>query len=185
MARIETWFNQDLQEPVKVHFLDGVVFSNDNKGNLIGVQVFNNGTPVSLTGSVTGYCVLATGQAIPVAGTISNNKAYIVLPDTAYSVPGAINIILKLTSGTDVTTLAAVVSTVFGVGSVVTDPSQATIDAWTAQINATLTALQNGAVRYDTTQSLNASQKTQARNNIGANTTAVQISGDDYRIVIP
>lgn len=185
MARIETWFNQDLKEAVKVRYLDGVVFSEDNKGNLVGVNVFSDGAAVNLSGSCTGYCVLASGSSIPVAGTVSSNKAYIVLPDTAYDVPGPINIILKLVSGTTITTLAAIVSTVFGVGSVTTDPSQETIDAWSAQITATLTALENGAVLYSQSQSLTTSQKEQARTNIGADASAVNISGDDYKIIVP
>lgn len=185
MARIETWFDQDLKEAVKVRYLDGVVFSEDNKGNVVGVNVFSDGQPVMLSGSVSGYCVLATGISIPVAGTISGNHAYIVLPATAYSVPGPINIIIKLVSGTDVTTIAAIVSTVFGVGSVTVDPSADTIAAWSAQISATLAALEAGAVLYSESQSLTTAQKEQARSNIGANTTAVQVSGDDYRIVVP
>ena len=182
---VESWFNQDFKEAVKVRYLDGVVFSMDNRGNLIGVNMFNNGSPATLSGSCTGYCVLATGLTIPVAGTVTGNKAYIILPDSAYEVPGPINIILKLINGSDVTTIAAIVSTVFGIGDTVADPSAETIAAWSAQISATLAALESGAVLYSESQSLTASQKTQARNNIGANTSAVQISDDDYRIVIP
>ena len=185
MAQIETWVNQDLNEPVQVHFLNGCVFNADNKGNLVGVQVFKDGEPYTLSGSVTGYCILASGVSIPVAGTVTSNKAYIVLPDSAYTTPGVINIILKLFDNTAITTLAAVVSTVFGIGGVITNPSTATIEEWTEQINATITTLQNGAVRYDASQSLTTEQKTQARNNIGAKTSATQLATDDYRIVIP
>lgn len=185
MARIETWFDQDLKKPVTVHNLCGNFFNADNKGNLIGVRVFDDGTPVNLTGNAVGYCILANGASVPVTGSISENRLWIIMPDTAYAVPGAINIILKNVNGTDIATLAAVVSSVIGIGGVITDPSQQTIDAWTDQINSTISALQNGAVRYDTTQSLTAAQKTQARNNMGANTSAVLVSGDDYRIVVP
>lgn len=185
MARIETWFNQEIMEPVKVQYIDGNVFCDDNNGNLIGVKMFKNGSPLNLTGSIIAYCVLATGVSIPVAGTISANTAFVILPSSVYSVPGPINIIIKNINSSDITTIAAVVSSVIGVGDIVGDPSQQTIDAWTAQINATITALQNGAVRYDTSQSLTTDQKLQARENIGANTSVVQISGEDYRIVIP
>lgn len=185
MAVIESWFDQDLKAAVKVRYLDGVVFDADNKGNLVGVRVFSDGSPVNLSGSCAGYCVLANGNSIPVIGTVSGNTAYIILPDTAYSVPGPINIILKLTSGTTVTTLAAIVSTVYGVGTVTTDPSQATIDAWTAQITATLEALEAGAVLYSESQSLTAEQKAQARSNMGANASVQLISGNDYKIIVP
>ena len=185
MAVIESWFEQDLNEAVKVRYLDGVVFDADNKGNLVGVRIYRNGSPVNLSGSCNGYCITASGNSIPVIGTISGNTAYIVLPDTAYAVPGPINIILKVVDGTTVTTLAAIVSTVYGTGGVAVDPSQATIDAWSAQISATLTALESGAVLYSESQSLTTGQKTQARNNIGANVSAVLISGDDYKLIVP
>jgi hypothetical protein len=185
MAVVESWFNQDLNEAVKVQHLNGVVFTDDNNGNLIGVKVFKDKVPVNLSGSCTGYCILADGLSIPVAGTVSNNTAYILLPDSAYIVPGPINIILKLTSGTTVTTLAAIVSTVIGVGSSIGDPTQETIDAWTAQISATLAALEAGAVLYSETQSLSDTEKTRARNNIGANCSATLISGENYKITIP
>lgn len=185
MARIETWVDCDLKKPVLMHYPKGLMFSEDNLGNLVGVNVYSDGEPVTLAGAVTGYCILANGASIPVAGTRSTNKAYIILPETAYKVPGLIVIILKLTEGTAVTTLAALSATVVGIGDVAADPSQATIDAWTAQINAVIAELQNGAVRYDAAQTLTANQKAQARNNIGANTSAVLVSGEDYRIVVP
>lgn len=182
---VESWYNQDFREAVKVRHLDGIVFSDDNRGNLIGVHMYMDGAPAALSGSCTGYVILATGLSIPVAGTISGSDAYIVLPDSAYAVPGPINIILKLVQGTNITTILAVVSTVYGIGSTTVDPSAETIAAWSAQITATLTALENGAVLYSQTQSLSAAQKAQARVNIGANATAVNISGDDYKIVFP
>ena len=182
---VESWYNQDFREAVKVRHLDGIVFSEDNRGNLIGVHMYRDGAPAALSGSCTGYVILATGLSIPVAGTVSGSDAYIVLPDAAYAVPGPINIILKLVQGTDVTTILAVVSTVYGIGSTTVDPSAETIAAWSAQISATLQALENGAVLYSESQSLTTAQKTQARANIGANATAVLISGDDYKIVVP
>ena len=185
MAQLETWVRQDILEPVKVRYLDGVVFAADDKGNLVGVELYRGGVAVTLSGSCTGYCVLSSGVTIPVAGTILDNKAYIVLPDSAYTTPGTINIILKIAYDNTVTTVAAIVATVFGIGDVVTQPSTQTIAEWTAQINATITLLQNTAVRFDTTQSLTAAQKAQARSNIGANTSVVQISGNDYKIIVP
>ena len=185
MARVETWFNQDLKEAVKVHYLDGAMFSEDNNGNLIGVNVYSNGSPVNLAGSVIGYCVLSTGASVPVIGAISGNKAYIVIPNTVYAVPGNVNIIIKLVSGNDITTLAAVVTSIIGVGGVAADPSAETIAAWTAQINATLAIIAAGSVMYTQSQSLTNAQKLQARTNMGANTSAVLLSGNDYAIVIP
>ena len=185
MANVETWFNQDMSEPVKVHFLNGNLFCDDNNGNLIGVQTYKDGSAYPLTGSVQGYCVTPTGQAIPVIGTLTGNKAYIILPDSVYAIPGTINIIIKLTSGTDVATICAVIANVIGVGSVAVEPSTATIEAWSAQIAATLATLESSAVLYSASQSLTTEQKAQARNNIGANTSVSLISDDDYKIIIP
>lgn len=114
MARIETWFNQDLKKPVKVQYLDGNVFSQDNRGNLVGVNVFDNGTVASLSGDVSANVIRSDGATVAISsGTLSGNKASVVLPQSAYAIPGVISIIIKLTSGTVVTTLCAVVANVY------------------------------------------------------------------------
>ena len=123
MARIETWFNQDLQKSVEVHHIKGNVFTADNKGNVIGVNVFKNGIPVNLTGTVTGSIIRADGVTVIVSGTISGNQAYIVLPQSAYAVPGLLSIVIKLSSGNDITTICAVVGTVYmSTTNAVSDP---------------------------------------------------------------
>jgi hypothetical protein len=185
MAVIETWFDQDLNEAVKVHHLCGNVFYEDNGGNLVGVRLFKDGEPVRITESCIGYCVIANGASILVYGAVSGNKAYISIPAAAYLVPGPINIIIKLTNGSVVTTVCAVVSTVYGSGGITADPGQSTIDAWTAQINATIAAVQAGAVRFNASQSLTDAQKLTARNNIGTAATVQYISGNNYKAIIP
>lgn len=186
MAKVETWLDCDLKKPVKVHQMNGNVFSHDVDGNLIGVNVYSDGEPVTLSGTVIGYCIIPDGSTISIAGTRSGNKASIVLPEAALLLSGMVNIVIKLTDNGVVTTLAAIVSSVFKTRTDVSvTPSQQTIDDWTAQINSTIATLESRTVRFDTTQSLTAEQKTRARNNIGANTSAALVSGDDYRIVVP
>ena len=185
MAIIESWVAQDLKKPVEVRYIKGNIFQDDNNGNLFGVIVTDNGSSASLTGTVIGYCIRANGTTVPVSGTLSSNKASIILPDSAYIIPGQLNIVIKLTGSTVATTLAFIVVTVIGIGSITATPSDQTIEEWTRQINATIALLENGAVRYDESQSLSASQKLQARANIGANTSVVLVSGNDYKIVIP
>lgn len=185
MAVIETWFQQDFSEPVKVKHLDGFVFSSDDKANLIGVRMYRNGSPQQLYGSIIGYCVLADGMSIPVNGNISENSASIIVPDSAYSVPGPISFVIKNVDGASVTTLACIVSIVHGVSGVTVDPSQEIISMWTAQINAAIADVEDSAVLYSEAQSLTAEQKQQARNNISASAYAVLRANDDYRIVIP
>lgn len=113
MARIETWYNQDLQEPVKVHYLDGNVFSADVQGNVIGVRVTNNGTPYTLSGTVLGNIIRSDGVTVPVTGVRTGNQATIALPAQAYAVPGVISIIVKLIDESDTTTICAVVANVY------------------------------------------------------------------------
>lgn len=113
MAQIETWYDQDLKNPVKVHYLHGNVFSQDNQGNIIGVKVFDNGQPVNLSGSVSAYIVRPDGVTVPATGTINGNKASVTLPEAAYAIPGVISIVLKIAAGLIITTLLAVVATVY------------------------------------------------------------------------
>ena len=113
MARIEAWFNQDLKKAVKVQYLDGNVFSQDNNGNVLGVNVFDNGSPASLSGSISANIVRADGATVAATGSFSGNQAYVVLPQSAYAVPGILSVVLKLTSGEDVTTLLCVVGNVY------------------------------------------------------------------------
>lgn len=144
MAVIETWFNQDLQQPVKVHYLNGSLFSHNGNGNRIGVHVFNNGTPVTLAGTVSGYVVTADGSTVPCTGSRSGNNASILIPAAAYQ-PGAVFITVFLTDGNTVTTLASVATNVLQArtnnqvspGSVVTD--------WTQTINAAMLSVQDAA----------------------------------------
>lgn len=145
MAVIETWFTQDLQMPVKVQYIDGNLFSHNGGGNRIGVIVTNNGSPVNLSGSVSGYAVLSDGTTVPCTGTRSGNQASILIPPAAY-VPGSIMISIFLTDGSTVTTLLALSSSVIMTrtntqvdpGSVVTD--------WTNTINAAMQAVTDASV---------------------------------------
>lgn len=186
MAKVETWLNCDLKKPVIVHHMNGNMFSHDESGNLIGVNVFSDGEPVTLSGTVIGYCIVPDGTTISIAGTRSGNQAYIILPETALLLSGMVNIVIKLSENNAVTTLAAIVSSVFKTRTDISvTPSQQTIDDWTAQINSTIATLESRTVRYDANQSLTPAEKTRARNNIGANASAVLIYDENYRIVVP
>ena len=113
MAVIETWYNQDVQSPVQVQYLNGNVFSQDNFGNLIGVHVFDDGEPAVLSGTVSGNIIRADGGTVAVTGTLSGNDCYIILPEAAYAIPGPISVIVKLTGGGSTTTLCAIVANVY------------------------------------------------------------------------
>jgi lysophospholipase L1-like esterase len=113
MAQIESWFAQDLTKPVKVHYIDGNVFSQDNDGNLVGVRVFADGEPATLSGTVAANVIRADGGTVAVSGTLSGNAVSVVLPAAAYAVPGIISIIIKLTDDETITTLCAAVANVY------------------------------------------------------------------------
>lgn len=96
MAIFETWLKNDLKQPVKVEKLEGNLFSADSGGNLIGVEVYDNGQPASLSGAVTGYILRADGTTVILTGTLSGNKASIVLPSSAYVIIGWESIVIKV-----------------------------------------------------------------------------------------
>ena len=150
MARIETWYEQDLKKPVLPQYLEGRFFSFDNVGNLVGVNVYDNGSPATLSGSVTGYCVLQDGTTVQVNGTRSGNKVYILLPQSALSVPGTIGIGIKLVDSTTITTLLKLVATVdqTQTGNTVT-PSQQVITDWSNAISAALQEVEDASAAQD------------------------------------
>lgn len=113
MAVIETWFNQDLNSPVRVNVLNGNVFSTDNYGNVVGIKTYRNGTAASLSGSVSATVVRPDGATVAIVGTLSGNQASVALPYAACAVPGLITICIKNTSGSTVTTLGLIVATVY------------------------------------------------------------------------
>ena len=141
---IETWLHQDINEPVKVNYLNGNLFTNNENGNRINVILTSNGQAVSVSGTVSGYVVTADGSTVPCTGSESGNRASILIPAAAYQ-PGPIFITVFVTDGTQVTTIGAVSSTVLSSrtnaqvdpGSVVTD--------WTQTINAAMQAVQTAA----------------------------------------
>ena len=109
MAVFETWLKSDLKKPVVVQKLAGNLFSADNGGNKIGVEIFDDGASASVTGGVTGYIVRDDNATVVVTGTLSGNKASIILPQSAYTVVGNISIVIKV--GT--TTVGACVGYVY------------------------------------------------------------------------
>ena len=113
MAQNETWLKHDMMNAVKVNYLDGNVFSQDNAGNLIGVILTKGGIAYSGGGSISGNVIRSDGATVAVSGTLVGNNATVVLPQSAYAVPGIISIIIKLTDNGEITTIGAVVANVY------------------------------------------------------------------------
>lgn len=91
----KTWLPADLQKPAQVQALRGVMFSQDNQGDLVGVEVYDGGAPVALSGSVMGYIVKDNGETVSVTGQCAENRAWIVLPANAYDVVGMLHIAIQ------------------------------------------------------------------------------------------
>lgn len=113
MASIVTNLKCELTAPVSVVFLPGNMFSMDNGGNIINVFVVQNGEPVALGGSVSANVIRSDGTTVAITGALEGNKAYIILPQACYAVPGIIHIVMKITEGTTITTIAAVTANVY------------------------------------------------------------------------
>ena len=113
MATIKTDLICNLNQPVAATFLHGNLFSQDNAGNTINVYVMENGEPATIGGTVSANVIRADGNTVAVSGAIDGNKAYVILPQACYAVPGRVEIIIKLTQSTTITTIAAIVANVY------------------------------------------------------------------------
>ena len=114
MAVINVNLRCDLQQPVKVQYLDGVIFSQDNQGNVINVAVFDGGEPAEISGTVSANIIRSDGGTVAATGgTITGNVASIALPAAAYAVPGVVSVVVKLTTESAITSIAAFVSNVY------------------------------------------------------------------------
>ena len=111
---IQTNLKCELQKAVRVQYLNGNLFSQDNQGNQINVEVLDGGSPATLSGTVSANVIRADGGTVAVSsGSFSGNVASVVLPAAAYAVPGVVSIIIKITSSGVITTLAAIVANVY------------------------------------------------------------------------
>lgn len=110
MARFEIWLKTDLGKPMQVKALPGSLFTQDSRGHLVGVEVFDHGAAAALAGTVTGYILRADGVTVSVSGVLEGNRAYILLPPAAYAAAGQVQILIRLTEDGEngaITVLAA------------------------------------------------------------------------------
>jgi hypothetical protein len=114
MAVVKINLSCELSEAVKVPYLHGNLFSQDNQANVINVAVFEDGEPVELAGTVTANVIRPDGGTVAVTGgTYSGNVATITMPSAVYAIPGAISVAVKITLDSVVTTIAAFAATVY------------------------------------------------------------------------
>jgi len=114
MAEVNINLKCDLQHAVKVQYLDGNLFSQDAAANIINIEVTDGGAPATIGGTVSANVIRPDGGTVAVTGgTISGNTVPITLPAACYALVGMITIVVKLSSDSVVTTLAAAVAYVY------------------------------------------------------------------------
>lgn len=105
MAQFKQWFEQDFTDDIVVRHCESVMFTGDDKGAVVGVRLYDNGTPYSGGGGVAGAVKRSDGGLVALTGTISGNAASVTIPAAALAYPGPIGIRVVLTQGSSTTTV--------------------------------------------------------------------------------
>lgn len=113
MATVSLNYICDLNQAVRVQYVNGNVFSGDNGGNTINVYVMEGGQPATINGEVIASVIRADGATVAVSGSLSGNCASITLSQSCYAIPGPISIVIKLTLNEVITTICALVANVY------------------------------------------------------------------------
>ena len=80
MAVVKINLSCELSEAVKVQYLHGNLFSQDNQANEINVAVFEDDEPVELAGTVTANVIRPDGGTVAVIGMILWGIVTLTLP---------------------------------------------------------------------------------------------------------
>lgn len=174
----EIWLKTDLKRPITVQPLRGLLFSADNQGDKVGFEVYEDGTPVTLSGVITGYIIKNNGETVVVSGSFDGNRAWIICPANAYDAIGPIYIAIKnraSTASTAITTTLGMCTTYVertATGETVT-PTYKIVDAATianmiTQME-TATAAANTAAGSANTAATNANEKASLANTAATN----------------
>jgi hypothetical protein len=154
MAQFEQWFDQDFKKDIKIRHCESVMFTGDNEGAVIGVHLFDGGTPYSGGGSIIGYAKRIDGGKVALTGSLSGNAASVVIPQAALAYPGPLGIHVVLTSGDQMATVLKAIYSVDDTTGIPVDPGQIVPD-W-EEFLAELQAMRDGtAAANAATQSAN------------------------------
>ena len=96
----EIWLKTDLGRMPGMEDLGGYAFTDDSRGDRIGVILLKNGRAASVSGNVTANIIRNDGVTITQTGTLIGNRASVVLPSSAYAVSGSIQIFIKIGAAT-------------------------------------------------------------------------------------
>lgn len=162
----EIWLKTDLKRPITVQPLHGLLFSADNQGDKVGFEVYDNGSPVTLSGVITGYIIKNNGETVVVSGSFDGNRAWIICPANAYDAIGPVYIAIKNRASTAtnaITTTLGMCTTYVertATGEIVT-PTYKIVDA--ATIASMITQMET-ATSAANTAATNATNKASAAN---------------------
>lgn len=138
MAQFKQWFEQDFTKPIEIRHCESVMFTGDDEGAIVGVRLYDDGTPYSSGGVVTGAVKRSDGGVVALTGTLSGNAASVVIPAAALAVAGPIGVrIILMQGGSTATVLKAIYT--------VDDNTGAAVDPGTIipSVNDLITAINN------------------------------------------
>lgn len=118
-------FTQDINKPIQTRQGGGLTFSTNNLANEISVSLYDDGSPVTFSGTVSGAVIRSDGVTVAVeSGTLSDNTASIVLPEACFAVEGPIivNIIVSDSSEVSNVLLRAIYTVVSSETETAVDP---------------------------------------------------------------
>lgn len=106
MAQFLKHFTQDLAQDLKIRQCGTLVFNADDLSNVISVDVYNNGEPATLPGTVVGAVICSDGSTVPIDnGTISGNTVSMTLTGACFAIPGQIGVGIQIVNGDVKTTI--------------------------------------------------------------------------------
>lgn len=125
MAQFIKVFNQDLRQDMRIRYGGPILYTGDSQANVLTVNLFDNGTPYSGGGTVSGTAIRNNGTTVPLTGgRLDGNVVSMPLIANCYSVPGPLSIFVNLTtSGVTATILSVVYQVVETESDSVIDPS--------------------------------------------------------------
>ena len=128
----------DLSQPVQAEALWGQEYRLEQNAHTFLIHAQRAGEAVTLTGSVSASMILANGDGLTLAGSLSDGAASLTLPQAAYEVPGRFSLAIysvqtgETTAETVKTCIYACVGTVVNTyGSSQYDPGAIIPDAET------------------------------------------------------
>lgn len=199
-------FVQDITQDVPVRQCGTIVFNADNLSNVVSVELYEDGEPVTLGGSAVGAVIRADGLTVPLTGSISGNTASVTLTADCFAVPGQISVGIQIIVGDVKTTVLKAIYNVdvIDTGSIPAGGDTAAgvaelveeIETATAAIPADYSALQNnvallnardtGTVSVDQRLSPNQGSYGNVVPYTGSNTTDyIDVSDLTYILIAP